>query len=230
MNRELRADPCLRTHRIVGDDRISQIEASEHQRDGGDFVGFLLRRLPCQNQRLPGGPGGDQVQGFATLLRIVAPPGRFAVDCNQLRPRRIAKLFNPGKEAGLELLRIDRGERVGVSLKQLFADTGCRGHNGPAELGFRVLTAGQKRGVAKQIGRLMRRRAAVEPVIGHVNAEHRMGRHYLRGSNGDATNAVLAAVGYNLSLLLRWLGRVLWVRVVLLIVPAMAPAGHARAI
>ena len=55
----------------------------------------------------------------------------------------------------------------------------------------------------------MKRRAAVEPVIGHVKAEHRMGRNYLKGRNGDRINAVLAAAGYNFGLLLRWLARLL---------------------
>ena len=51
----------------------------------------------------------------------------------------------------------------------------------------------------------MRRRSAIEPVIGHIKAEHRMGRNYLAGEQGDAVNAILAATGYNFSLLLSWL-------------------------
>ena len=43
----------------------------------------------------------------------------------------------------------------------------------------------------------MRRRAVVEPVIGHIKAEHRMGRSYLKGRDGARINAVLAAAGYN---------------------------------
>ena len=58
---------------------------------------------------------------------------------------------------------------------------------------------------ARAIKRAFRRRAAVEPVIGHLKAEHRMGRNYLGHSAGDAINAVLAAVGYNFRLLLKWL-------------------------
>ena len=51
----------------------------------------------------------------------------------------------------------------------------------------------------------MKRRAAVEPVIGHVKAENRMDhRNYLKGHEGDRANAVLAAAGYNFSLLIRW--------------------------
>ena len=49
-----------------------------------------------------------------------------------------------------------------------------------------------------------RRRAAVEPVIGHLKAGHRMDRNYLKGRHVDRANAVLAAAGYNFRLLLRW--------------------------
>jgi IS5 family transposase len=55
------------------------------------------------------------------------------------------------------------------------------------------------------IKREMRRRSAVEPVIGHIKNGHRMNRNYLAGPQGDAINAVLAAAGYNFRLLLNWL-------------------------
>jgi hypothetical protein len=51
----------------------------------------------------------------------------------------------------------------------------------------------------------LRRRSAVEPVIGYAKGEHRMGRNYLARQQGDATNAVLAAAGYNFRRLLAWL-------------------------
>ena len=53
--------------------------------------------------------------------------------------------------------------------------------------------------------REMNRRAAVEPVIGHIKNDHRMDRNYLAGTQGDAINAILAAAGYNFRLLLKWL-------------------------
>ena len=56
-----------------------------------------------------------------------------------------------------------------------------------------------------RIKRELRRRAAVEPVIGHLKAEHRMGRNYLWFRRGDAANAVLAAAGYNFRRLIRWI-------------------------
>src|SRR6266478_5017331 len=74
---------------------------------------------------------------------------------------------------------------------------------------FRVWITGQVRRVTRPIRREMKRRAAVEPVIGHTKAEHRLGRNYLKGRDGDRSNAVLAAAGHNFSLLLRWLARLL---------------------
>ena len=56
-----------------------------------------------------------------------------------------------------------------------------------------------------QIKREMRRRAAVEPVIGHLKEDHRMDRNYLAHRQGDANNAILAAAGYNFRRLIRWL-------------------------
>ena len=56
-----------------------------------------------------------------------------------------------------------------------------------------------------KIKRELRRRSAVEPVIGHLKAEHRMGRNYLWHRQGDATNAILAAAGYNFRRLIQWI-------------------------
>jgi hypothetical protein len=68
---------------------------------------------------------------------------------------------------------------VGSTIARILADKGYRGHNAPPDYKFRVFLSGQKRGVTPQIKRELRRRAAVEPVIGHLKAEHRMGRNYL---------------------------------------------------
>jgi IS5 family transposase len=96
---------------------------------------------------------------------------------------------------------------TGVETRRIHVDKGYRGHNHPHK--FRVWISGQVRRVTATIRREMRRRAAVEPVIGHIKAEHRMGRNYLKGRDGDRINAVLAAAGYNFSLLLRWLAELL---------------------
>ena len=92
---------------------------------------------------------------------------------------------------------------VGNTIARIFADKGYRGHNAPPDYKFRVFLSGQKRGVTPRIKRELRRRSAVEPVIGHLKAEHRMGRNYLWFRRGDAANAVLAAAGYNFRRLIR---------------------------
>jgi transposase, IS5 family len=96
---------------------------------------------------------------------------------------------------------------TGVETRRIHVDKGYRGHNHPHK--FRVWISGQVRRVTASIRREMRRRAAVEPVIGHLKAEHRMDRNYLKGRDGDRVNAVLAAAGYNFGLLLRWLSELL---------------------
>ena len=94
---------------------------------------------------------------------------------------------------------------IGTEIERILADAGYKGHNAPSSHKFRVYTAGQKRRMTPSIKREMRRRAAVEPVIGHIKNEHRMDRNYLAHSSGDAINAILAAAGYNFRLLLNWL-------------------------
>ena len=94
---------------------------------------------------------------------------------------------------------------LGNTIERLHTDAGYRGHNAPPEYKFKVYTAKQKRRVTPQIKREMRRRSAIEPVIGHLKSEHRMDRNYLAGRHGDASNAILAAVGYNFRRLIRWL-------------------------
>jgi IS5 family transposase len=111
----------------------------------------------------------------------------------------------------------DMERTIGNQIDRILADAGYRGHNAPDSHRFRVFTAGQKRRVTPAIKRQMRRRSAVEPVIGHIKAEHRMGRNYLAGEQGDAINVILAAAGYNFSLLLKWFRQILWLLVAALV-------------
>ncbi len=107
-----------------------------------------------------------------------------------------------GHTLGMVIPEIEK--LVGAKLQRILADAGYKGHNAPEDHRFKVYTAGQKRRMTDAIKREMRRRSAVEPVIGHAKAEHRMGRNYLAGQAGDAINAVLAAAGYNFRRLLAW--------------------------
>ena len=54
------------------------------------------------------------------------------------------------------------------------------GHNAPNTYEFRVTTQGQKLRVTHSLIKLMKRRAAVEPVIGHIKNEQCMDRNYLQ--------------------------------------------------
>lgn len=78
---------------------------------------------------------------------------------------------------------------------------GYRGHD--AQNPRRVFISGQKRGGV--IKRELRRRSAIEPVIGHLKAEGHLGRCYLTGRAGDAANVILSAVGHNFRRILAWL-------------------------
>ena len=71
------------------------------------------------------------------------------------------------------------------------------------------MRSGQKRGVTAQIKRELKRRSAIEPLIGHMKEDGRMDRNHLKGREGDRVNAVLAGLGQNIRLLLRWFGDLL---------------------
>ncbi len=76
------------------------------------------------------------------------------------------------------------------------------------------------RGVTEQIKRELRRRSAVEPVIGHMKEDHRLGRNHLAGRQGDAVNAIMAAVGYNFRRILAWIAALSCVLIALAVAAA----------
>jgi transposase, IS5 family len=131
---------------------------------------------------------------------------------------------NPYDGHTLGAVIADLEKLTGIETRRIHVDKGYRGHNHPHK--FRVWISGQVRRVTASIRREMKRRAAVEPVIGHLKAEHRMGRNYLKGPEGDRINAVLAAAGYNFGLLLRWMAELL--RALILAIAQTAP--HAQTI
>ncbi len=98
--------------------------------------------------------------------------------------------------------------QIDTPLTRIVADRGYRGHNASPDMGFKIYISGQRRGVTDAIKRQLRRRSAVEPVIGHAKAEHRTSRNFLKGPHGDAANAILAAAGYNFRRLLAWLAMI----------------------
>jgi IS5 family transposase len=122
---------------------------------------------------------------------------------------------NPFDGHTLAPMIADLERLTGVETRRIHAAKGYRGHRHKEK--FRVWISGQVRRVTATIRREMKRRAAVEPVIGHLKAEHRLGRNYLKGRDGDRMNAVLAAAGFNFHLLRRWLEALLRALILMLL-------------
>ena len=90
------------------------------------------------------------------------------------------------------------------TIKDVYVDLGYRGvdqQNPDVSIKHR----GKYKSLTAQERRLLKRRQAIEPIIGHLKSDHRMGRCYLKGAEGDAIHAVLCAAGYNI----RWLMRMI---------------------
>lgn len=90
---------------------------------------------------------------------------------------------------------------TGVAAKRIYVDKGYQGHHMDR---FKVWRSGNKAPTAA-IRRELRRRSAIEPVIGHMKSDGRLGRNFLIGKEGDRINAILCGAGHNFRLLLRWL-------------------------
>ncbi len=84
----------------------------------------------------------------------------------------------------------------------MFVDLGYRGADADNPV-VEIIHRGKTKSLTQEQRRWLRRRQAIEPVIGHLKADHRMSRCWLKGAVGDAINAVLSAAGYNLRWLLR---------------------------
>jgi transposase, IS5 family len=92
---------------------------------------------------------------------------------------------------------------TGIEPERTYVDQGYRGHDYAKT--DRVFITRQRRGLTPTIKRELRRRSAIEPMIGHMKADGRLGRNHLLGAAGDAMNALLVAAGHNLRLILNWL-------------------------
>jgi IS5 family transposase len=77
-----------------------------------------------------------------------------------------------------------------------------RGYRGAQVPGVRIWMSGQKRGVTRAIKAMIKRRSAIEPTIGHMKADGKLGCCWLKGAIGDAMHAVLCGAGHNLRLII----------------------------
>jgi IS5 family transposase len=106
------------------------------------------------------------------------------------------------------------GHTLKAALKQVERLTGWKVGNAYCDRGYqgnpRVLNKstvhvcrGRKKSMSRTDWKWVKRRVAVEPLIGHLKSDHRMARNYLLGVTGDRMNALLAGCGFNIRKLLR---------------------------
>jgi IS5 family transposase len=107
---------------------------------------------------------------------------------------------------------------TGTRTKRAFVDRGYRGHG--AETAD-VFISGQRRGITAALRRDLRRRSAIEPMIGHMKTDGRLARCPLKGTVGDALHAVLCGCGHNIRLILAHL-RALMAEILRIILNAIA--------
>ena len=97
-------------------------------------------------------------------------------------------------------LSIDQAERLtGWKVTDVFCDRGYKG----AQHTMQEINVHMTARKNKAIRRWLKRRAAIEPIIGHLKSDNRMDRNHLKGEDGDRNNAILAGCGFNLRKLLR---------------------------
>jgi IS5 family transposase len=109
---------------------------------------------------------------------------------------------NPYDGATLRGALAQTEQLTAIKPKQAFVDKGFRGtSHHPPEVEVWVTGTRKLTGTLKC---LLKRRSAVEPVIGHSKQDHALGRNYLQGKTGDRINAFLVGCGFNLRKLFRF--------------------------
>lgn len=115
---------------------------------------------------------------------------------------------------------LESSERTtGIKVKTAFVDRGYKGHGinnndekddqGNSTINATIFISGQKRGTTKSIRKQLKRRSAIEPMIGHMKQEGKLGLCKLKGIIGDQINALLTAAGHNLRLILNHIRKLL---------------------
>jgi IS5 family transposase len=93
-------------------------------------------------------------------------------------------------------------EGIGAKPTTAIVDLGYRGVDQQVQ-GIEVIHRSKTKRLCARHKAWLRRRQAVDPVIGHTKTDHRMDRRRLKGAEGDALHAVLCATGFSI----RWLMR-----------------------
>ena len=176
--------------------RASQIRSQQQRQRGWKLYSFHAPEVECIGKGKASAPYEFGVKASIVTTNRRAPGGQFVLHAKSLPG-------NPYDGHTLRDVIEDTQQLTGCEIERAYVDKGYRGHD--AQNPHRVFISGQKRGVFGVIKRELRRRSAIEPVIGHMKAEGHLGRCYLKGRAGDAANTILTAVGYNFRRILAWL-------------------------
>ncbi len=180
--------------------RASQIRSQQQRQRGWKLYSFHAPEVECIGKGKAAAPYEFGVKASIVTNNRRAPGGVFVLHARAL----------PDNPYDGHTLRdvIDRTETLtGCAIERAYVDKGYRGHD--AQNPRRIFISGQKRGVFGVIKRELRRRSAIEPIIGHLKTDGHLGRCYLKGRAGDAANVILSAVGHNFRRILAWL-RAFW--------------------
>jgi len=97
---------------------------------------------------------------------------------------------------------LDQVKRLtGAVPEDVYVDRGYRGQQ-PAAVTSKVHLCGSRKKLSRSQRKWEKRRAAIEPKIGHMKYDNRMDRNFLLGKSGDQMNAILAGCGANMRKLL----------------------------
>ena len=176
--------------------RAAQIRSQQQRQRGWKLYSFHAPEVECIGKGKASAPYEFGVKASIVTTNACAPGGQFVLHAKAL----------PGNPYDGHTLGsvIDATEKLtGCAIERAYVDKGYRGHD--AANPRRVFISGQKRGVFGIIKRELRRRSAIEPVIGHMKTDGHLGRCHLKGREGDAANVTLTAVGHNLRRVLAWL-------------------------
>jgi transposase, IS5 family len=88
---------------------------------------------------------------------------------------------------------------TGQKINSVYVDKGYRGH----KISDRQVYISGQRKLSLWFKKQLKRRSAIEPHIGHMKNEGKLGRNYLKGILGDQINALLCGVGHNFKMILR---------------------------
>lgn len=107
--------------------------------------------------------------------------------------------------------RILRSINPAYHIKTNYGDQGYRGHGYEGDVEVVIENKANRKRLKKKpwLYKWLRRRSAIEPIIGHAKSDGRLDRNFLKGTQGDKINATLAACGQNLRKILATLAAAL---------------------